>query len=92
MTSARAQPWKSVGMFINKIKNLSVNVFSKECLLEKSNYRSISMWHFCSKTASDKLDKVNERALRFGVKDKSRAVLTRFTLCSYTALGRFTFK
>ena len=29
------------------------------------------VWYFCSKTASDKLEKVNERALHFVLKDKS---------------------
>ena len=29
------------------------------------------VWYFCSKTASDKQKKVNERALRFALKDKS---------------------
>ena len=27
-------------------------------------------WHFCSKGATNKLDKTNERAMRFVVKDK----------------------
>ena len=28
-------------------------------------------WHFCNKTSADKLEKVNERAIRFVFKDKS---------------------
>ena len=27
-------------------------------------------WHFCSKGATNKLEKINERAMRFVVKDK----------------------
>ena len=34
------------------------------------NYCS-DVWHFCSKSSSDKLEKVNERALRFVFKDKN---------------------
>ena len=34
------------------------------------NYRA-ETWHFCSKRASDKLEKINERALRFVYRDNN---------------------
>lgn len=39
------------------------------CIVAHFDYRS-DVWHFCSKTGSDKLEKVNERALRFVFKDR----------------------
>ena len=33
------------------------------------NYCS-ETWHFCSKSATDKLEKINERAIRFVFRDK----------------------
>ena len=39
-------------------------------IVPHSNYCA-ETWHFCSKRASDKLEKINERALRFVYRDNN---------------------
>ena len=42
------------------------------------NYCS-ETWHFCNKTTADKLEKVNERAIRFVFKDRLQVYTLRGT-------------
>ena len=44
--------------------NMAAAVWQGKCVLLRT-------WHFCSKRASDKLEKINERALRFVYQDNN---------------------
>ena len=55
------------------------------------NYWS-DVWHFCSKTASDKLEKVNEKALRFVIGKMSLPNKYKWTSWSLEIICRLAKK
>ncbi len=69
------------GIFDITQKEIMYNTF----ILSNFNYCPI-IWHFCGKTASKKVENIQERALRFKHNDKVSTYESLLDRCGYTTL------
>ena len=69
------------GIFDQKERELVYNTF----ILSNFNYCPM-VWHFCGKVSSKKIERIQERALRFMLNDKTSTYETLLEKCNYTTL------
>ena len=69
------------GIFDMKERELIYNTF----ILSNFNYCPI-VWHFCGKVSTKKIEKIQERALRFMFKDENSSYDTLLQRCGYDTL------
>ncbi len=68
-------------VFDLKERQIIYNTF----ILSNFNYCPI-IWHFCRKTCTQKIEAIQERALRFIFNDKTRTYSSLLEKCNYTTL------
>ncbi len=69
------------GIFTLKEREAIYNTF----ILSNFNYCPI-VWHFCGKVCTKKIEKIQERALRFMFNDKTNSYAILLEKCGYTTL------